>query len=165
MAPVGAGWKGLWKEPASLKVTAKAEIAREATNFVVKHTGGPPIQAGYAISASAGGMAGNTTVTVATPIVNGEQTITISTATTAILALGAEIVTTRGSDQPATTVRAIELRRQGTPGIEEIKRCLQTGSCEPVGLAGTWCFLCAWWTVQCYRLPTSHIGGGLQVLK
>jgi len=78
----------------SLKVKAKARIDAGTTNFIVTNSKGPPIQAGYGISASAGGIPANTTVTVATAIADGEQTITISTATTAEILSSAEIVTT-----------------------------------------------------------------------
>ena len=78
----------------SLKVKAKARIDAGTTNFIVTNSKGPPIQAGYGISATAGGIPANTTVTVATAIVDDEQTITISTATTAEILSSAEIVTT-----------------------------------------------------------------------
>ena len=73
----------------SLKVKAKARIDAGTTNFIVTNSKGPPIQAGYGISATAGGIPANTTVTVATAIVDDEQTITISTATTAEILIGA----------------------------------------------------------------------------
>jgi hypothetical protein len=81
----------------SLKVKAKARIDASSTNFIVTNSKGPAIMAGYSISATAGGIPVNTTVTVATVIADGEQTITISTPTTAEISIGAEIETTSGN--------------------------------------------------------------------